>query len=79
MPRRWCIPLAGLALAVGVLAASAPAAASSHPAGHTIHLIRPAMHGTAPMAVRGRPSHALESPATVPRGPQPFWPWGRPL
>ncbi len=61
MLRRWCIPLAGLALAGGALAASAPAAASSHPAGPTIHLIRPAMHGTAPMAVRGRPSHAVES------------------
>ena len=61
MLRRWCIPLAGLALAGGTLAASAPAAASSHPAGPTIHLVRPAMHGTAPMAVRGRPSHALES------------------
>ena len=61
MLRRWCIPLAGLALAGGALAASAPAAASSHPAGPTIHLIRPAMHGTAPMVVRGRPSHALES------------------
>ena len=61
MLRRWCIPLAGLALAGGALAASAPAAASSHPAGPTIHLTRPAMHGTAPMAVRGRPSHAVES------------------
>ena len=61
MLRRWCIPLAGLALAGGALAASAPAAASSHPAGPTIHLVRPAMHGTAPMVVRGRPSHAVES------------------
>ena len=61
MLRRWCIPLAGLALAGGALAASAPAAASSHPAGPTIHLIRPAMHGTAPMVARGRPSHAVES------------------
>ena len=61
MVRRWCIPLAGLALAGGALAASAPAAASSHPAGPTIHLIRPAMHGTVPMIARGRPSHALES------------------
>jgi len=58
MLRRWCIPLAGLALAGGALAASAPAAASSHPAGHTIHLIRPAMHGTAPMVARGRPTNA---------------------
>jgi len=58
MLRRWCIPLAGLALAGGALAASAPAAASNHPAGHTIHLIRPAMHGTAPMVARGRPTNA---------------------
>lgn len=61
MLRRWCIPLAGLALAGGALAASAPAAASSHPAGHAIHLIRPAMHGTAPLAVRGRASNAALS------------------
>jgi len=61
MLRRWCIPLAGLALAGGALAASAPAAASSHPAGPTIHLIRPAMHGTAPMAARGRASNAALS------------------
>ena len=61
MLRRWCIPLAGLALAGGALAASAPAAAARHPARPTIHLIRPAMHGTAPMVARGRPSHALAS------------------
>jgi hypothetical protein len=61
MLRRWCIPLAGLALAGGALAASAPAAAASHPARPTIHLIRPAMHGTAPMAVRGRPANAVRS------------------
>jgi len=61
MLRRWCIPLAGLALAGGPLAASAPAAAASHPARPTIHLIRPAMHGTAPMAVRGQPANAIGS------------------
>jgi len=61
MLRRWCMPLAGLALAGGALAASAPAAAASHPARPTIHLIRPAMHGTAPMAVRGRSVNALAS------------------
>jgi len=61
MLRRWCIPLAGLALAGGPLAASAPAAAASYPARPTIHLIRPAMHGTAPMAVRGRPANAIGS------------------
>jgi hypothetical protein len=61
MLRRWCIPLAGLALVGGALAASAPAAAASHPARPTIHLIRPAMHGTAPMAVRGRSANAVLS------------------
>jgi len=61
MLRRWCIPLAGLALAGGPLAAPAPAPAASHPARPTIHLIRPAMRGTAPMAVRGRPANAVGS------------------
>jgi len=61
MLRRWCTPLAGLALLGGALAASAPAAASSHPAGHTIHLIRPAMHGTAPMAGSGWTRQAAQS------------------
>src|SRR5215470_19668804 len=61
MLRRWCIPLAGLALVGGALAASAPAAAASHPARPTIHLIRPAMHGTAPMAAVGRSANAIAS------------------
>ena len=61
MLRRWCTALAGLALVGGALAASAPAAAASHPARPTIHLIRPTMHGTGPMAIRGRPTHALQS------------------
>jgi Peptidase A4 family len=61
MPRRWCTPMAGLALAAGALAAPVPAAAASHPARPTIHLIRPAIHGTAPMVVRGRPAHAVSS------------------
>jgi peptidase A4-like protein len=58
MLRRWCIPLAGLALTAGALAAAGPAAAASHSAGPTIHLIRPAMHGTAPMIAHGRPVNA---------------------
>jgi len=61
MVRRWCIPLAGLALAGGALAASAPAAAASHPARPTIHLIRPAMHGTVPMVAFGRSANAAAS------------------
>ena len=76
MLRRWCIPLAGLALAGGVLAAAAPAAAVGHsarPAIHlvrpAIHLVRPAMHGTAPMVVRGRPGAAvLMAPLFRPMG-----------
>ena len=61
MLRRWCIPLAGLALAAGALAVSAPAAAAGHPAGPTIHMIRPAMHGIGPMAALGRTRHAVSS------------------
>lgn len=61
MVRRWCTPLAGLALVGGALAASAPAAAASHPARPTIHLIRPAMYGTAPMAAFGRSANAAAS------------------
>src|SRR6516164_7808719 len=61
MARRWCIPLAGLALLGGALAASAPATAASHPARPTIHPIRPAMHGTAPMAAFGRSANAAAS------------------
>ena len=50
MLRRWCIPLAGLALVAGSVAASAPAAAAgraphapaaAHPVRPVIHLIRP--------------------------------------
>src|SRR5215471_13280741 len=61
MVRRWCIPLAGLALAGGALAAAAPAAAASHPARPTIHLIRPGMHSTAPMTAFGRSANAAAS------------------
>ena len=50
MLRRWCIPLAGLALVAGAVATSAPAAAAgraphapaaAHPVRPVIHLIRP--------------------------------------
>src|SRR5690348_16708749 len=60
MLRRWCILLAGLALVGGALAASAPAAAAprAHPARPTIHMIRPAMHGTGPMVALGRSRNA---------------------
>jgi Peptidase A4 family len=63
MLRRWCIPLAGLALVGGALAAAAPAAAAprAHPAGPTIHMIRPAMHGIGPMTAVGRTRVAVLS------------------
>jgi hypothetical protein len=61
MLRRWCMPLAGLALVGGALAAAAPAAAAGHPARPTIHLIRPAMHGIGPMAARGHTRDAAQS------------------
>jgi hypothetical protein len=68
MLRRWCIPLAGLALAAGSIAATATAAAAGHAprpatAGQlvrpTIHLLRPA--GTRPMIGRGFPNTAASS------------------
>jgi len=65
MLRRWCIPLAGLGLVLGMLAVAGPAAAA--PAGHpnaahlirpAAHLVRPAGHGTRPMVAHGGPVHA---------------------
>jgi hypothetical protein len=69
MLRRWCIPLAGLALVIGSLAATAPAAAgqAAHEpaAGHlampTIHLIRPAAQGPRPLIAWGNPNVAAKS------------------
>jgi hypothetical protein len=65
MIRRWCIPLAGLALVAGTVAASAPAAAARTPhsvAGHVIRpgapMIRP---GTNPMVGHGLPRRATPS------------------
>ena len=67
MLRRWCIPLAGLALVIGSAAATVPAAAALHAprgsaTGHlvrpTVHLVRPGApmrpgtHGTAPLSTR---------------------------
>ena len=62
MLRRWCLPLAGIALVIGSVAAAAPAVAAGHApraaaAGHlvrpTIHLIRPT--GPRPMISHGFP------------------------
>ena len=70
MLRRWCIPFAGLALVIGSLAASAPAAAArqaSHkpPAGHAVrppvHLVRPAARGPRPFIGWGNPARAGHS------------------
>jgi peptidase A4-like protein len=64
MLRRWCIPLAGLALVIGSLAATAPAAAARQAAHEpaagqlarpTIHLIRPAARGPRPLIAWGNP------------------------
>jgi hypothetical protein len=68
MLRRSCLPLAGLALAAGSLAATATAAAAGHApraaiAGHlvrpTIHLVRPG--GTRPMIAAGIPHTTVTS------------------
>ncbi len=67
MLRRWCLPLAGLALVIGSVTAAAPAAAAgpaprAATAGYlvrpTIHLIRPA--GIRPM-IAPRFPHATSS------------------
>jgi len=68
MLRRWCIPLAGLALVIGSVATTASAAAAGHAphagaAGQlvrpTIHLIRPT--GTRPMISHGFPHTSATS------------------
>ena len=62
MFRRWCIPLAGLALVIGSVAASAPATAAGraparHPTRPAVHLIRPG----APMIGHGFRGNAQQS------------------
>jgi Peptidase A4 family len=68
MLRRWCIPLAGLGLVLGMLAVAGPAAAA--PAGHpnaahlirpAAHLVRPTGHGTRPRVAHGGPADAASS------------------
>ena len=68
MLRRWCIPLAGLGLVLGMLAVAGPAAAApaAHPnAAHLIrpaaHLVRPTGHGTRPFVAHGGPANAASS------------------
>ena len=70
MLRKWYIPLAGLALVIGSLAASQAAAAARQAprapaAGHlarpAAHLVRPVSHGTRPLLVGGFPHTGLTS------------------
>ncbi len=67
--RRWGIPLAGLGMVLGSMAAAGTAAAA--PAAHHIavtrvigpaaHLIRPSGHGTRPLTAHGGPANAAQS------------------
>jgi hypothetical protein len=67
MLRRWCIPLAGLAIVLGSVAAAGTASAAPA-APHATHLIRPAVHlirpdghGTRPLVAHGGPANAASS------------------
>jgi len=60
MVRRWCIPLAGTALVIGSMAASAPAAAAGRAPHATaaVHQVRPGgrvIRPGGPLTERGRP------------------------
>ena len=67
MLRRWCIPLAGLGMVLGSVAAAGTAAAA--PAAHraVTQVIRPAAHlvrpgpGTRPLVAHGGPANAAQS------------------
>jgi len=65
MIRRWCIPLAGLALVAGSVAASVPAAAARAPHSVAGHLVRPGAPmirpGTNPMIGHGFHVNAAQS------------------
>ncbi len=67
MLRRWCIPLAGLGVVLGSVAAAGTASAAPA-AQHATHLIRPAIqlirpggHGTRPLVAHGGPANAASS------------------
>jgi hypothetical protein len=68
MLRRWCIPLAGLGIVLGSVAAAgtaaaapaAPRAAGMHVIGPA-HLVRPSGHGTRPLVAHGGPANAASS------------------
>ena len=67
MLRRWCIPLAGLGLVLGSVAAAGTASAApatqhaSHLIRPAVHLTRPAGHGTRPLVAHGGPANATTS------------------
>jgi Peptidase A4 family len=67
MLRRWCIPLAGLAVLLGsAIAAAGPAAAAPATQHSSLirpaaHLVRPAGHGTRPLVAHGGPLDAASS------------------
>lgn len=69
MLRRWCVPLGGLGLVIGSIAAAgtasaAPVAPHAHAAQLTrpaMHLVRPANHGTRPMAAHAGRNAATQS------------------
>ncbi len=67
MLRRWCIPLAGLGIVLGSVAAAGTASAAPA-AQHATHLIRPAVHlirpggpATRPLVAHGGPANAASS------------------
>jgi hypothetical protein len=67
MLRRWCIPLAGLGIVLGSVAAAGTASAApatqhaTHLVRPAVHLIRPAGHGTRPLVAHGGPANAATS------------------
>jgi hypothetical protein len=68
MLRRWCVPLAGLGLVLGSIAAAgtasaapaAPHAQAAHVIGPAAHLVRPASHGS-PLTSQGGRLNEAES------------------
>jgi Peptidase A4 family len=67
MLRRWCIPLAGLGIVLGSVAAAGTASAApaaqhaTHLIRPAVHLIRPGGHGTRPLVAHGGPANAATS------------------
>jgi hypothetical protein len=69
MLRRWCVPLAGLGLVLGSIAAAGMASAApasphtqaAHVVGPAAHLVGPASHGTRPLVAHGGPVNAASS------------------